>query len=149
MPNYADQSFLEDIFKSDQVEIQASQTAQKSAYSGDVKEYSRNMIQVHTQLTAQLTPLAKQLQISPKQKPSKKERKELAALDQLSGANFDTAYMQFMAKTQQHILKEFKSEASAQNLTMRKVVKADSPVLTQNYQVLQKIAESHDIPLKN
>ncbi len=146
-PSYADQSFLEDIFQSDQLQIQASQMAPDKAYSGDVKEFSKNAITVQTQLTAQLTPLGKQMQVSPNQKPSKKERKELAQLAQLSGTNFDTAYVQLMAKAQQRILKEFKSEGSGPNPTMQKLVKDDGPVLTQNYQVLLKIADSHNIPL--
>ncbi|MGA7158220.1 MAG: DUF4142 domain-containing protein [Acidobacteriaceae bacterium] len=146
-PNFADQSFVEDTLKSNQVQVQASQLAQQKASSGDVKEFSQRMIQIHTQLTTQLTPLAKHLQISPDQKPSKKEREELAKLDQLSGTDFDAAYMQIMAKEQQHTLKQFKRNESASSPYIQKVTKADDPVLNQDYQILQKIAQTHNIPL--
>ena len=146
-PSMADQSFLEDTLKANEAQVEMSQLAQQKAYSGDVKEFSQHMIQVHTQLNQQLAPVAKQLQVSETQKPSKQEKKAIAQLQQLSGQDFDTAYLQAMAKEQEHSLKEFKSEESAQNPTIQKATKVDEPVLTQNFQVLQKIAETHNVPL--
>jgi putative membrane protein len=146
-PSFADQSFVEDSLKSNETQVEMSQLAQQKAFSGDVKEFSQRMIQIHTQLNQQMMPLAKQLNLNEIQKPSKQEKKELAQLEQLSGQDFDTAYLQAMAKEQEHSLKECKSEESTENPVLQKTTKADEPVLTQNYQVLQKIAESHNVPL--
>ena len=147
MPSLADQSFVEDMLKANQTQVEMSQLAQQKAFSGDVKVFSQNMIQVHTQLNQQLVSLAKQLQVSETQKPSKQEKKELDQLQQLSGQDFDTAYLQAMAKEQEHSLKEFKNEESTQNPGLQRTAKADEPVLTQNFQILQKIAETHNVPL--
>jgi putative membrane protein len=146
-PNFADQAFVEDTLKDNQALLQMSQLAQQKASSGDVKEFSQHMIQIHTQLNQQLAPLAKQLDVSANQKPSKQEKKEIAQLEQLSGPDFDTAYIQAMAKEQQHSLKEFKNEESAQNPMIQKATKIDEPVLTQHFQILQKIAQTHNVPL--
>ena len=146
-PSLADQSFVEDMLKANQTQVEMSQLAQQKAFSGDVKVFSQNMIQVHTQLNQQLVSLAKQLQVSETQKPSKQEKKELDQLQQLSGQDFDTAYLQAMAKEQEHSLKEFKNEESTQNPGLQRTAKVDEPVLTQNFQVLQKIAETHNVPL--
>jgi putative membrane protein len=146
-PNYADQSFVEDTLKGNDAQVQMSQLAQQKASSGDVKDFSQRMIQIHTQLNQQLVPLAKQLDVSQTQKPSKQEKKEIAQLEQLSGPDFDTAYLQAMAKEQEHSLKQFKSEESAQNPTIQKVAKFDEPVLTQHYQILQKIAQTHNVTI--
>jgi putative membrane protein len=146
-PSYADQSFIQDALKSNQIQIQASQLAQQKASSGDVKEFSDRMLQIHNQLNTQLAPFAKMLQVNTDPKPSKNDRQELAKLDQLSGSDFDTAYMQLMAREQQHTLKKFKSEESAPNPNIQKLAKADDPVLDQNFQILQKVAQSHNIPL--
>jgi putative membrane protein len=147
MPSLADQSFVEDMLKANQTQVEMSQLAQQKAFSGDVKVFSQNMIQVHTQLNQQLVSLAKRLQVSETQKPSKQEKKELEQLQQLSGQDFDTAYLQAMAKEQEHSLKEFKNEESTQNPGLQRTAKADEPVLTQNFQILQKIAETHNVPL--
>jgi putative membrane protein len=146
-PNFADQSFIEDTLKDNQAQVEMSQLAQQKASSGDVKEFSQHMIQIHTQLNQQLAPLAKQLAVNENQKPSKEAKKEIAQLEQLSGPDFDTAYIQAMVKEQQHSLKEFKSEESAQNPMIQKATKIDEPVLTQHFQILQKIAQTHNVPL--
>ncbi len=146
-PSYADQSFVEDTLKSNDTQVQLSQLAQQKASSGDVKDFSQKMIQIHTQFNQQLVPLARQLQVSQNQKPSKKEKKEIEALQQLSGADFDSAYLQAMAREQAHCLKEFKDEEKAQNPNIQKTAQMDEPILTQHYQILQKIAQSHNVTL--
>jgi putative membrane protein len=146
-PNFADQAFVEDTLKNNQAQVQMSQLAQQKASSGDVKDFSQRMIQIHTQLNQQLVPLAKQLDVSQNQKPSKEQKKEIAQLEQLSGPDFDTAYLQAMAKEQEHSLKQFKSEQSAQNPMIQKAAKMDEPVLTQHYQILQKIAQTHNVTI--
>jgi putative membrane protein len=147
MPSYADQSFVENILKNNQTQVEMSQMAQEKASSGDVKDFSQRMIQVHTTLNNQLKPLAQQLGIGQTQKPSKDEKKEIAQLQQLSGADFDTAYLQAMAKEQEHTLQQFKRQESTQSVLIQKIAKADEPVLTQNLQVLQQLAEIHKVTI--
>ena len=147
MPNFADQAFVADTLKNNDAQVQMSQLAQQKASSGDVKEFSQRMVQVHTQLNQQIAPLAKRLDISQNQKPSKQQKKEISQLQQLSGPQFDTAYLQAMAKAQEHSLKQFKSEESAQNPILQKVAKVDEPVLSQHYQILQKIAQTHNVTI--
>ena len=147
MPNYADQAWVEDALKNNDAQVQMSQLAQQKASSGDVKEFSQRMIQIHTELNQQLAPLAKQLAVSENQKPSKEQKKEIAQLEQLSGPDFDSAYLQAMAHEQAHSLKQFKSEETATNPNIQKAAKVDEPVLTQHYQILQKIAETHNVTL--
>ena len=146
-PNYADQAFVEDTLKNNDTQVQLSQLAQQKASSNDVKDFSQKMIQIHTQLNQQLAPLAKQLDVNADQKPSKQQKKEIAALEQLSGPDFESAYLQAMAREQAKSLKQFKSEEKAQNPNIQKATQIDEPVLTQHYQILQKIAQSHNVTL--
>jgi putative membrane protein len=147
MPNYADQAFVENMLKNNDAQIQMSQLAQQKASSGDVKDFSQRMIEIHTQLNQQLAPLAKQLDVNQNQKPSKDQKKEIAQLEQLSGPDFDSAYLQAMAREQAHSLKQFKSEEKAQNPMIQKATQIDEPVLSQHYQILQKIAQTHNVTL--
>ncbi len=148
-PSYADQSFIEATLQGNALQVQASQIAQHKASSGDVKEFSQRMIQTQNQFTAQLTPLAKHLQVKTDQKLSKKQHQELAQLDHLSGSAFDAAYVQVMAKEQHHTLKEFKSHESSENPNIQKIAQLDGPVLAQNYEALQKIAQNQNISLND
>jgi hypothetical protein len=52
-----------------------------------------------------------------------------------------------MAHEQAHSLKQFKSEETATNPNIQKAAKVDEPVLTQHYQILQKIAQTHNVTL--
>ena len=144
---HADQTFVADILKNNDTQIQLSQLAQQRASSGDVKDFSQKMIDIHTQFNQQLAPLAKKLDVNQNQKPSKQQQKEIAALEQLSGSDFDTAYLQAMAREQSQSLKEFRSHKDSQNPNIQKTAQMDEPILAQHYQILQKIAESHNITL--
>ncbi len=147
IPSYADQMFVKDAFDDNQTQIEISQLAEQKSASADVKQFSQQMVRIHTQLDSQLEPLAKKLDVSTPKRPSKKEKKEMTRLQSLSGQAFDAAYLQDMAKEQQHSLKEFQSEESAKDPLMQKVAKLDEPVLAQHFQILQKIAETHNVPL--
>jgi len=145
--SFADQDFVEDTLKNNEAQVQMSQIAQKKASYADVQQFSQRMIEVHTKLNEQLAPLAKHMDVSPNPKPSKDQKKAIAQLEQLSGTDFDTAYLQAMAREQQHSLKMFKSAESSPNPNLQKAAKVDGPVLTQHYQILEKIAQTHNVPL--
>ena len=147
---YADNSFVEDTLKTDNAQVAMSQLAQQKSSSDDVKQFGEKMVQVHTQLDNQLMPLAKQLQVSEPKGPAKKEKQEIAKLETLSGPQFDTEYIQAMAREQQHALKTFQDEAKqSQNSPAAQAAKMDEPVLSQHFQVLQKLAQAHNVPLDN
>ena len=106
------------------------------------------MIEIHTQLNQQLAPLAKQLDVNQNQKPSKEQKKEIAQLEQLSGPDFDTRLPagdgprtspQPEAVQERRIL--CKIPAS------RRPPRSMSLSSTQHYQILQKIAQTHNVTL--
>jgi putative membrane protein len=147
---YADQSFLHDTLEGNTAQVQMSQLAQEKSSSDDVKQFGQKMVQIHTELNDQLAPAAKQLGVNEPKSPSKKQKKQLEQLQALSGPDFDTAYIQAMAKQQQHDLKEFKDEAqSGQNPNLQQAAKQDEPVLNEHYQVLQKLAQAHNVTLES
>jgi putative membrane protein len=144
----ADQAFLQDTFKDDQTQLQMSQLAQQKSSSDDVKQFSQRMVEIHTNLDKQLKAIAQHLQVTEPDQPSKQQKQEIAKLQQLSGPDFDTAYLQAMAKEQQRNLKEFKEEAGAtQEPLIQSATKADAPALNQNLLVLEKLAQAHNVAL--
>lgn len=147
-PSYADQAFVRATLQDDESQVQLSQLAQQKSTSNDVKQFSEQMVKVHTELDTQFKPIAQQFDIKDPQKPSKKVKKELTKLQTLSGSDFDAAYLQEMAKDQQHSLKEFTDEQKlAQNPALQKAAKEDEATLNQNFDVLQKIAASHNVTI--
>ena len=147
-PSYIDQAFVRSTLQDDESQIELSQLAQQKSASIDVKQFGQQMVKIHTELDAQLGPLAKQFGIKDPQKPSKKVKHEMTKLQSLTGTDFDAAYLQAMAKDQQHSLKDFNDEQkAAQSASLQKAVKEDEVTLRQNFDVLQKLAASHNVTI--
>jgi putative membrane protein len=148
-PDYsvADSQFVQETLRCNETQVEMSQVALQKASSLDVKDFARRMIQIHTQLNQQLSGLAKHMQVVPTEKPSKEQKKEIAALGPLAGADFDAAYLQAMAKEQGQSLKQFKIQETGKNANLQKVAKLDEPVLSQHYQTLQKIGQAHNVTI--
>jgi putative membrane protein len=145
-----DQIFVRDTMEGDDTQVAMSQLAQQKSSSPDVQQFGQKMVQIHSELNDQMKPAAKQVGVDEPKGPSKKEKQEIAKLEALSGPDFDTAYIQAMAKQQRHDLKEFKDEASSgQNPNIQQAAKQDEPVLTEHYQVLQKLAQAHNVTLES
>jgi putative membrane protein len=150
MQQMEDVSFVKDVFKNDDAQVQLSQLAAQKSSSDDVKQFGEKMIQIHDQLNQQLQPLAKQFDVNQPKKPDKKTKKELAQLQALSGEGFDSAYLQEMAEEQQKGLQLFAKEAqSGAQTTAAAAAKQDEPILEQHFQVLQKIAAAHHVQVKS
>lgn len=135
--------------ENDGAQIRYSQLAEQKSSSADVKQFSQQMVKVHSQLDTQLQPVAKQLDVDQPKGPSKKEKKELERLQGLSGQDFDTAYLQDMGQAQQESLKQFNDEAKDKNGgPLQQAATQDTPVLTQHYQMLEKLAQAHNVDLE-
>lgn len=146
--SFADQAFVRTTLEGSAAEAQMSQLAEQKSSSSDVKQYGQHMVQIHQQLTHQMQPIAKKLGVNENPKPTKKEKKEIDALKTLSGPSFDQAYIQAMAKNQQHDVKTFKTEEqAAQDPMVQEVAKMDEPVFTEHLQVLQQIAQAHNVTI--
>ncbi|HVU47897.1 MAG TPA: DUF4142 domain-containing protein [Terracidiphilus sp.] len=150
MQPIADQAFVRETMEGDNAQVAMSQLAQEKSTSPDVKQFGQKMVQIHTELNEQLKPAAKQLGVDEPKGPSRKQKQEITKLQALSGPDFDTAYIQAMAKQQQHDLKQFKNESeSGQSPGVQMAAKQDAPILAQHYQVLEKLAQVHNVTLES
>jgi putative membrane protein len=146
--SFADQAFVKEIMESDATEVQLGQLAQQKSQSDDVKQLGQSMVTNRTRLDQQLQPTADKLSVGKPKGPSKKDKQLMAKLDALSGPEFDQEYIQVVAKANQKDVKDFKSEAeAAQDPNLQQAAKADSGVLEQHQQAVERIAESHNIAL--
>ena len=144
--SFVDQSFLRKTMEDDMAQEQMGQLAAQKSQSQDVKSFGQKMAQIHEQLTNQLMPVAKKLGVDQPKQPSKKDRQQIEKMQSLSGPDFDTAFIRAMLKDQQDDLKGFKDEAAgSQDPGVQQLAKMDEPVLSQHLQILQKIAQAHNV----
>jgi putative membrane protein len=94
-------------------------------------------------------PVAQQLGISEPKGLSKKDKKEIAKLEGLSGEEFDREYITMMVKDHQQDLKEFKDQAqSAQNPNVKQIAQQGTNIIAQHLQLIEQIAKSHNITVE-
>lgn len=146
--SYADQQFITHTLSNSAAEAEMSKLAAEKSSSPDIKSYGQKMVQIHSELSTQLKPVAQTLGVKADPKPSKKDRKQIDQLKTLSGDEFDQAYIKAMVRDQRHDVKAFKDEqTAAQSPTIKQAARMDEPVLSQHLQVLEQIAQNHKVSL--
>ena len=145
--DFAEKAFVSKALEGGETEVQLGQLAAQKSESNDVKQFAQKMVSDHSQMANQwFKPVAKQLGVSEPNGPSKKDKKEIAKLQAMSGADFDREYITMMVKDHQQDLKEFKSEAdSAQDPNVKQIAEQGSKVISQHLQLIEQIAKAHNI----
>ena len=145
--DFAEKAFVSKALEGGEAEVQLGQLAQQKSQSNDVKQFGQKMVADHSQMADKwLKPVAKQLEVPEPKGPSKKDKKEIAKLQGLSGDDFDREYITMMVKDHQQDLKDFKSEAdSAQDQNVKQIAQQGSNIIAQHLQLIEQIAKAHNV----
>ena len=148
-PSGIDQAFIKQMFESDAAEVQLGQLAQEKSQSDDIKTFAQKTVENRKRLDDQLAPLAKRLDAGEPKGPGKKDKQEIAKLQSLSGPQFDQEYIRIVEKGHEKDVKSMKQAASsAQDPSVQRAAQADAPVIEQHLQVIQKIAQAHNVQIE-
>ena len=129
-------------------EIQASQAALQKSNSDDVKKFAQQMIDDHTKLNDQMKPIASQLGVAVPTSPMPKDQAMIAKMQNLSGDEFDKAYIKAMVKDHTKDDKEFTMEASSgQNADEKAAASQGDQIVKQHLQMAQDLAKAHNVPV--
>jgi putative membrane protein len=148
--DFSDKAFVSKALEGGEAEVQLGQLAAQKSQSNDVKQFAQKMVSDHSQMADKwFKPVAQQLGVSEPKGPSKKDKKEIAKLQGLSGDDFDREYITMMVKDHQQDLKEFKDEAQAsQNPNVKQVAQQGSNIISQHLQLIEQIAKTHNIAVE-
>ncbi len=148
--DYGEQAFVTKALEGGDAEVQLGQLALQKSQSNDVKQYAQKMVSEHSQMSDKwFKPVAKQLGASEPKGPSKKDKKEIARLQGLSGADFDNEYIKMMLKDHKQDLKDFETEAqAAQDQNVKMVAEQGVKVITQHLQLAELLAKNHNVPVE-
>lgn len=143
----SERAFISQAMEGGVAEVQLGQLAQQKSQSNDVKQFAQKMVNDHGQMGDKwLKPIAQQMGLSEPKGPSKKDKKEMAKLEGLSGQDFDREYITMMVKDHQKDLKEFQSEANAaQDPSVKEIATKGSQVIQQHLQLIEQIAKNHNV----
>jgi putative membrane protein len=149
--NSGDRAFISKALEGGDTEVQLGQLAQQKSQSEDVKQFGQKMVSEHGQMADKwFKPVAQQLGVSVPNGPSKKEKKMIAQLQGLSGAEFDAQYIAMMVKDHQEDLKEFQEQAKvAQDPNVKQIAERGTTVISQHLQLIEQIAKNHNVSVES
>jgi putative membrane protein len=141
-----DKAFVQKAMQGGLAEVQLGQIALQKSNNEQVKQFAQRMVDDHGKLNEQMKPIAQQLGVSVPQQPSKKDSKNIAKMQALSGTDFDQAYIKDMVKDHKQDLSEFQTEASnAQDPNVKSAATEGSKVIAQHLQMIQQLAKDQNI----
>ncbi len=132
----ADRRFVDKAAMSGIAEVQAAQLAQQKASSDQVKQFAQKMITDHSQLNQNLTQTAQTLGVTPPTSLDSKYQSQMSKLQNLSGEQFDKAYMKDQVRDHEQAIKLFRTEANdGQNPQLKQLAEQSLPILQQHLQM--------------
>jgi len=149
-PTLVDRSFLHRTMERSLAQVEMGRLAAQKSMSDDVKRFGQMMTEIHDRLETQLNPIAQRLGVMEPKGPSKKEKMEIAKMQALSGADFDTAFIKTMLKAQEHDIKSFENEAqNGRDPATQEVAAKDEATLNRRLARLQQLAQAHGVTLES
>jgi putative membrane protein len=137
------------VVTANQVDIENGQLAKKKASNEDVHAFAHRMIGEHTDVNKQATDLAAKLKVTPEDNPISKSLKEdgkknLDKLKNLSGKDFDKAYIDAEVKLHQQVIDvaDTKLVPSVKNEELKALLLKVRPALVSHLEHAQKIQGS-------
>ena len=136
----SDKEFLDFAAQVNQSEIQGGLAAEKKADAPAVRAFARLMVLDHMELESQLAGIATENGVELPSGPSEQAKQEMASLQNISGSEFDTKYMQHMVQGHEHVIQKFKSEeGQAQARPVEAVVAGALPILQQHLALAEAV----------
>jgi putative membrane protein len=113
----------------------------KKSKNEQVKQFAQKMIDDHSELGDKVKVFAKQLGVEIPTQVSKKDKTTMAKLQELSGSEYDQAYIKEMVKDHKKYLSELQMEGTTgQDEAVEDAASQISQVIAQHLQMIQQIA---------
>ncbi|MBV9760076.1 MAG: DUF4142 domain-containing protein [Acidobacteriaceae bacterium] len=121
-------------------EVQLGKLAADKGSNSDVKAFGQQMVDDHSKANDQLKTVASQENMTLPSTLDSKDQALYAKLQNMSGADFDKAYVKAMVKDHQEDIKEFQKEADkGKDPGIKNFASQTLPVLQQHLSKIQSI----------
>lgn len=139
-----DRLFLHNAIEDSMLEEQMSQLALQKSSNEDTKKFAQKVVDENTWLMSNFKPFAKSLGIDTPKKLSKGEAAEYAKLNNLSGADFDKAYVTRIAKEDHRDLDQLRQEAEVTgNPNLKDIAAKGANMIEQHTPELNKLVQAN------
>lgn len=136
----SDKKFIKEAAEGGMAEVELGQLATEKASSDKVKKFGERMVDDHGKANDQLKQLAASKGVDLPSEPGAKAKATKERLSQLSGEQFDKAYMAEMLRDHKKDVAEFRHESkSAQDSELKNFVSETLPTLEDHLKEAQSI----------
>jgi len=139
----ADQKFVTDAATGSMAKVELGRLAAQQGSSDAVKQYGQRMVTDHSQANTELTKLASTKGVTLPTTLDTKTQEQITKMSQLSGSDFDKAYINGMVKDHQKDVTLFqKQTTSATDPDVKAYAAKTLPTLQDHLQMARDINES-------
>lgn len=133
-----DQQFVEKAAQGGMAEVELGQLAAEKAEADAVKQFGQRMVQDHSNANQKLMAIAQEKGINPPQALSEEQQNIKEMLSQMSGSQFDKAYMAAMVEDHQKTIDLFQKEAEqGQDPALKQFASETLPTLQEHLEMAQ------------
>ncbi len=138
-----DRAFVKRATMDGIAEVELGKLAADKASSDDVKTFAKQMVDDHTKANDELKTLAASKGIDLPTDTDKSHKAKMSKLQNLSGAEFDKAYVKEQIKDHDSALKLFRKEADkGKDADLKSFAQKTVPALEQHQQHVDQVASS-------
>lgn len=135
-------SFIKEAAQANQTEVAFAEVAEPRAQNPAVKQFAAMMRRDHQSNNEQLQPVAKAHGVEIPQSLDAKHQKKLSDLQQMSGTEFDQAYVKDMLKGHQKNIAKFEQAIQqVDDADVKQYARATLPALRQHLQHAKRTAQ--------
>jgi len=140
--------FLTDAIRGDLAEVKLGELAQQRGQSEGVREYGKMLAEDHSKAEKKAAELAKDMNVTPPTQPTSEQMQRYAALERLSGAEFDKEFATTMVKDHQEDIAKYEKQAKSGDSKVAKLAEDTVPTLEHHLAAAQSLQSggnaSHD-----
>jgi putative membrane protein len=139
-PNNSDRVFVHAAAIGGMAEVELGNLAQQKAQSEAVKDFGRRMVEDHGKANEQLKSIAEEKGITLPDNLDQDQQHTIDELSQLSGEEFDSAYMDQMVKDHENDVVAFREQVeSGKDPGLRAFAEETLPILEEHLNLAQQI----------
>ena len=141
-----EQTFIKEAVQGHIAEVQLGELAAQRAQNEDVRRFGELLRTDHRAALQRATDLAKTMQVEPPTQPTTEVAGFYQGLSQLSGSQFDAAFVSHMVVAHEAAIAKYSRNASSNNAAVASLVADTLPKLKAHLeaaQALQKGAPAH------
>jgi putative membrane protein len=140
-----EEMFIKDAVQGDLAEVRLGELAAQRAQDEDVRKFGEMLRTDHRAALQRATDLAKSMQMEPPTEPPTEARGFYDGLSQLSGSQFDAAFVSHMITAHEAAIAKYSRNASSNNAAIASLVADSLPKLKAHLEVARALQKGEPV----